>query len=118
MWEQGERESGGVEVRPEEKPLDSGVEEASTGPRLFSELETGITAREVVIPTIGEAEEDAEVPEADDGRAPSPPILIWRRKGGPFPRADCTPPWSPGRRRRPDLRTKKWGGHGAPPPPD
>src|SRR3989441_7579282 len=44
------------------------VEEASTGPRLFSELETGITAREVVIPTIGEAEEDAEVPEADEDR--------------------------------------------------
>ena len=86
--EQDERESEGVEVRPEEKTSESGVEEATTGPRLFSELGMGITTREVVIPagsvTDDEAEEGAV--EAEDGRAPSPPILTGRRKGGPFRR--------------------------------
>src|SRR5438094_10029514 len=82
MLEQDERESEGVEVRPGEKTSETGVGEASTGPRLFSELGTGITTREVVIPTVGEA----EVSEAEDGRAPSPPILTGRRKGGPFRR--------------------------------
>src|SRR5438034_10568049 len=88
MLEQDERESEGVEVRPEEKTSESGVEEATTGPRLFSELGMGITTREVVIPagsvTDDEAEEGAV--EAEDGRAPSPPILTGRRKGGPFRR--------------------------------
>ena len=60
MLEQDERESEGVEGRPREKTSETGVEEVSTGPRLFSELGTGITTREVVIPPIGEAEEDGE----------------------------------------------------------
>jgi transposase InsO family protein len=88
MLEQDERESEGVEVRPGEKTSETGVEEASTGPRLFSELGTGITTREVVMPagsvTDDEAEEGAV--KAEDGRAPSPPILTGRRKGGPFRR--------------------------------
>ncbi len=84
--EQDDRESEGIEVRPEEKTSEAGVGEGATGPRLFSELGTGITTREVVIPATAGAEEDAEVPEAEDGRAPSPPILTGRRKGGPFRR--------------------------------
>src|SRR5437867_7089429 len=56
MLEQDGRESGGVEVRAEEKTLETGVEEATTGPRLFSELGTGITTREVVIPTMAARE--------------------------------------------------------------
>ena len=50
MLEQDERESEGVEVRAEEKTSETGGGEASTGPKLFSELGTGITTREVVIP--------------------------------------------------------------------
>src|SRR5947209_9234065 len=88
MLEQDERESEGVEVRPEEKTSETGGGEVSTGPRLFSELGTGITTREVVIPTgsrtDGEAEEGAL--ETEDAPVPSPPILTGRRKGGPFRR--------------------------------
>jgi hypothetical protein len=53
MLDQDDRESEGVEVRPEEKPSESGIGEATTGPRLFGELGMGITTREVVIPGEG-----------------------------------------------------------------
>lgn len=86
MWEQDDRESKGVEVRPEETTSEAGGGEARTGPRLFSELGTGITTREVVIPAIDESEEDAMGPEPEGGVEPSPPVLTGRRKGGPFRR--------------------------------
>ncbi len=90
MLEQDDRESEGVEVRAEERRPESGVGEASTGPRLFSELGTGITTREVVIPTAeaasDEGEEGALASEAEEGVVPSPPVLTGRRKGGPFRR--------------------------------
>src|SRR5437773_2763904 len=90
MSDQDERESEGVEVHPEGKMSETGVGEASTGPRLFSELGTGITTREVVIPA-GSAEDDeakegAAESEAEERVAPSAPILTGRRKGGPFRR--------------------------------
>src|SRR5438876_4193109 len=88
MLERNDRESEGVEVRPEEKASETGVGEVATGPRLFSELGTGITTREVVIPTgsptDGEADEGAL--ETEDAPVPSPPILTGRRKGGPYRR--------------------------------
>src|SRR3989442_12867055 len=88
MLEQDERESGGVEVRPDEEPSGTGLGEAKTGPRLFSELGTGITAREVAIPTGSQTDDEAEegAIEAEDAPVPSPPILTGRRKGGPFRR--------------------------------
>src|SRR5437899_402476 len=86
MWEQDERESEGVEVRPEEKTSETGVGEVATGPKLFSELGTGITTREVDIPVVEGAGEEAAESEADEGAAPSPPLLTGRRKGGPYRR--------------------------------
>ena len=80
--EQDERESEGVEVRPEEKTPETGVGEAATRPQLFSELGTGITTREVVMPPVDEAGPVVAESEA----APAPPILTGRRKGGPFRR--------------------------------
>lgn len=84
--DQDDRESEEVEVRPEEKAPEAGGDEAHTGPRLFSELGTGITTREVVIPAVAEAEEDTPVSEAEVGEEPAPPILTGRRKGGPLRR--------------------------------
>src|SRR5713101_3039240 len=87
MLEQDERESEGVEVRPEEKGSETGVGEVPTGPRLFSELGTGITTREVMIPTaVDEAEEGGVVPETNEEAGPPPPVLTGRRKGGPYRR--------------------------------
>jgi len=77
MLEQDERESEGVEVRPEEKTSESGVGEVSTGPRLFSELGTGITT--------GDGAEEGAI-ESEEVTVPAPPILTGRRKGGPFRR--------------------------------
>ncbi len=89
MLEQDERESEGVEVRPEGRTSEVGVGEALTGPRLFSVLGTGITAREVAIPTGRQTDDEAEegAIEVEDAPVPSPPILTGRRKGGPFRRA-------------------------------
>jgi len=86
MWEQDDRESEEVGVRPEEKTAETGAGEVSTGPRLFSELGTGITTREVVIPTDDGTEEGVVESEIETGAAPSPPLLTGRRKGGPFRR--------------------------------
>ncbi len=86
MLEQDDRESEEIEVRPEEKVSEIGVGESPEGPKLFSELGTGITTREVVIPTVDGTEEDAAESGAEAGRAPLPPILTGRRKGGPFRR--------------------------------
>ena len=52
MWDRDDRESEEVEVHPEGKPSEPGGDEPRTGPRLFSELGTGITTREAVIPAI------------------------------------------------------------------
>src|SRR3989442_7679002 len=78
------REPEGVEVRPEEKTPETGVGEAATRPRLFSELGTGITTREVVIPAVEEAEGSPAAAESEG--VPLPPILTGRRKGGPYRR--------------------------------
>ena len=86
MREQDDRESEEVEVRPDEKPSEPGGDDARPVPRLFSELGTGITTREVVMPAVAEAEEDAPVSEAEGGDEPAPPILTGRRKGGPLRR--------------------------------
>src|SRR6058998_1534781 len=85
MLEQDERESEGVEVRPEEKASEPGGGEATTGPRLFSELGTGMTTREVVVPT-GDGAEEVAI-ESEEVTELAPPILTGRRKGGPFRRA-------------------------------
>src|SRR5207249_4755865 len=69
---------------PKEETPETGVGEASTGPRLFSELGMGITTRDVVIPTVEGTEAGAV--ESEAGVNPSPPILTGRRKGGPFRR--------------------------------
>src|SRR2546426_585622 len=86
MWDQDERESEGVEVRPEAKASESGVGEVATGPKLFSELGTGITTQEVVIPANDAAAEAGAESGSEEGDEPSPPILTGRRKGGPFRR--------------------------------
>ncbi|HMH52283.1 MAG TPA: IS481 family transposase [Candidatus Acidoferrum sp.] len=82
MWDQDERESEDVEVRPEEKPSEPGGDEPRKEPRLFSELGTGITTREVVIPAIGESEDEGIGTEPEEEGEPSPPVLTGRRKGG------------------------------------
>ena len=86
MLERDDRESAEVEVRPEDQGTPSGGEEAPVRPRLFTELGTGITTREVVVPASSEAEESAEEEAAVDERTPSPPALSARRKGGPMKR--------------------------------
>jgi transposase InsO family protein len=85
MWERDDRESAETEVRPEDQGTAGGSEEAAVRPRLFGELGTGITTREVVVPASSEAEEPAE-DEAAEGKT-APPVLTGRRKGGPFKRA-------------------------------
>src|SRR5688572_3694161 len=86
MWDRDDRESEEVEVRPHEKPSEAGSDEARTGPRLFSELGTGIPTREVVIPGIGESEDEGIGTGPEEEREPSPPVLTGRRKGGPMRR--------------------------------
>jgi transposase InsO family protein len=86
MWEPDDRESAEVEVRPEETAAETGGAELPAGPRLFGELGTGITTREVVVPASSEAEEPAEDEAPVDDRAPSAPVLTARRRGGPFKR--------------------------------
>src|SRR2546422_415078 len=86
MWDQDERESEGVEVRPEEKTSESGVGDVSSGPKLFSELGSGITRQEVVIRAEDEAAEDGAESGSEEGDEPAPPLLTGRRKGGPFRR--------------------------------
>src|SRR3989449_1762237 len=86
MWDQDERESEGVEVRPEEKTSESGVGDVSSGPKLFSELGSGITRQEVVIGGEDEAAEDGAESGSEEGDEPAPPLLTGRRKGGPFGR--------------------------------
>ena len=76
------REPEGVEVRPEEKTPETGVGEAATRPQLFSELGTGITTREVVIPSAHEADEASEDAVVTEGAGvPMRPILTGRWKG-------------------------------------
>jgi transposase InsO family protein len=90
MFERDDRESAEVEVRREETATETGGAEAPAGPRLFSELGTGITTQEVVIPTASAAEDEAEggveVETAEGETAPPAPVLTGRRKGGPFKR--------------------------------
>src|SRR2546428_1286927 len=86
MWDQDERESEGVEVRPEEKTSESGVGDVSSGPKLFSELGSGITRQEVVIRAEDEAAEDGAESGPEEGDEPAPPLLTGRRKAEPFRR--------------------------------
>jgi transposase InsO family protein len=86
MWDRNDGESEEVEVRPEEPTPQIGVEEERHAPRLFGELGTGITTREVVMPAIEEPEDQAPVSEAETEEEPAPPILTGRRKGGPLRR--------------------------------
>jgi transposase InsO family protein len=89
MLERDEKESAGVEVRPEEKAVESGGAERTRGPRLFSELGTGITERELEPPA-------ADVDTASDGDGAGSaevverqrPLLAGRRKGGPMRREE------------------------------
>src|SRR3989304_3131105 len=90
MLERDERESAGGEGRAEGKTPEVGVGEGATGPRLFSELETGVATRELEPPVMAETEEGGV--EAEEGTAPAPPILTGRRKGGPFRRVVAAEP--------------------------
>lgn len=81
------RESEEVEVRPEETTPDTREEEGPKAPRLFGELGTGITAREVVLPELEETAEESPVSEAETEEEPGPPILTGRRKGVALRRA-------------------------------
>ena len=83
MLERDERESAGAEVCPEEKRSEGVVGESSREPRLFSELETPITEREMVIAAVEEREEGRATPE---DAVPAPAVLTARRKGGAFRR--------------------------------
>jgi len=89
MSERNDRESEGAEVCPEGKTFEPGGGDL-TAPRLFGELETGVTTQEEVVPAGEEADaetdEGAVVPETEEEAVPPPPVLTGRRKGGPFRR--------------------------------
>src|SRR5215831_1574369 len=85
MSERDERESGEVEVRPKEESeakADEGSEPA--GPRLFSELGTGISTS-ALEPESGDSEE-AHEEETSESERPSR-LLSGRRKGSVYRRA-------------------------------
>jgi len=86
MWDRNDEESDEVEVRPEEPTSQTGVEEERHAPRLFGEMGTGITTREVVMPVIEGPEDEVPVSGAETEEEPAPPILTGRRKGGPLRR--------------------------------
>jgi transposase InsO family protein len=89
MLERDDRESAKDEVRPEEQAAESAESSARPVPRLFSELGTGITERELEWrpqppdeEILGEEETGPAVVEQE----PGPPVLTGRRKGGPMRR--------------------------------
>src|SRR6266545_1059973 len=83
MLERDDREPEEAEVRPEAERPEGGVVEAPAVGRLFSELGTGITTREVVVPAAEETETGLVETEVEEGAEPAPPVLTGRRKGGP-----------------------------------
>src|SRR5262245_40117762 len=85
MFEPDDHESGQVEVCVEGKTEEG--EATGQGPRLFSELGTGITTREVTVPeTSAESEVEEAAPAEMEAEAPPAAVLTGRRKGGPFKR--------------------------------
>src|SRR5262245_25740975 len=87
MLERDEKESAGVEVRPEEEGHESGRGERPRAPQLFSELGTGITERAIEGPAADSNAPGDDANEAgEDGVERRRPLLTGRRKGGPMRR--------------------------------
>jgi hypothetical protein len=60
MWERDDRESAEAEVRPEDQGMAGGSEEAAVRPRLFGELGTGITTRDLEPPEASAAGDEGD----------------------------------------------------------